>query len=78
MRFQSTKLTAENVKEIRRILRAGRKLARQRGRKNLPRGMILRLSEKFGVTVRAVHFIAKGERWKRQPGKPGRPKRTTT
>lgn len=67
----SQKLPPEAVKEIRRLARQARKLARKENRKVFP-GFTRRLAETYGVTQRSIQLIIKGQR--RTGKKAGRPK----
>lgn len=70
----SPKLPAAAVKEIRRLARQARKLAKAEGRKVFP-GFTRRLAQAHGVSQRCIQMIIQG---KRQTGKPaGRPRRNS-
>jgi len=66
------KISPEAVREIRRLGRRAKKLAKAEGRKGAYPGFTKRLADQYGVTQRCIQLIIKGQR---QTGKKnGRPK----
>lgn len=68
----SPKLSPEQVREIRRLGRIAKRLAKKEGRKTPYPGFTRNLADRHGVTMRCIQLILKGQR---QTGKKGgRPK----
>ena len=57
------KLTEQEVREIKMVFKRAEKERRKLGRKEIAKGIKLRLAEKYGVSIYAIHHIRMGERW---------------
>lgn len=58
------KLTEDQVCEIRKIYRYARKVANRTGKKQSRAGLSRELAERYGVAIRTIQHIKKGDRWR--------------
>lgn len=56
-------LTEEQVREIKMVFKRADKEKRKLGRKEMAKGIMPRLAEKYGVSRAAILHIRAGERW---------------
>lgn len=58
------KLTEDQVREIRKIYKLARKVAKQRGKKIVRAGLAAELAIRYGVAQRTIMHIRTGDRWR--------------
>ena len=58
------KLTEAQVKEIRKIYKMARKIAKLHGKKIVRAGLALELAARYGVSKRTIQHVRTGDRWR--------------